>query len=65
MNNMIDLVPYLPRQEAPAVQEASAVKEKKSRSRMQEISAGIESVLSLCIGTGFFLMLAAFFAVML
>lgn len=63
-NNMIDLVPYLPRQAVP-VQAPPAEKEKKGGNVLQSIAGAVESVLSLCIGAGFFLMLAAFFAVML
>ena len=63
-NNMIDLVPYLPRQTA-AVQTLPPKKEKKSRTWLQNLSCALESVMTLCIGTGFFIMLAAFFAVML
>ena len=53
MNNMIDLVPYLPRE---------AVMPRRRR-RFGSIAAFIESVVTLCIGIGFFLFLAAFFAV--
>ena len=57
-HNMIDLIPYLP-------QQAPVEKKEHRKNRMQSISCAIESVLSLCIGTGFFIMLAAFFVVML
>ena len=53
MNNMIDLVPYLPC-------EATAA---RRRRRFGSIAAFIESIVTLCIGVGFFLFLAAFFAV--
>ena len=53
MNNMIDLVPYLPREAAAA----------RRRRRFGSIAAVMESILSLWIGVGFFLFLAAFFAV--
>ena len=54
MNNMIDLVPYLPRE--------VAMPKKRSRRRFGSIAAFIESVVTLCIGIGFFLFLAAFFS---
>lgn len=54
MNNMIDLVPYLPRETAAP---------RRRRRRFGSIAAFIESVVTLCIGVGFFLFLAAFFAV--
>lgn len=54
MNNMIDLVPYLPRE---------AVMPRRRRRHFGSIAAFIESVVTLCIGIGFFLFLAAFFAV--
>ena len=57
-DNLIDLIPYLP-------QQAPAEKKAPRKNRMQTLSCAIESVMSLCIGTGFFIMLAAFFAVML
>ena len=53
MNNMIDLVPYLPREAAAG----------RRRRRFGSIAAFIESIVTLCIGIGFFLFLAAFFAV--
>ena len=53
MNNMIDLVPYLPRETAPP----------RRRRRFGSTAACIESVVTLCIGVGFFLFLVAFFAV--
>ena len=57
-NHMIDLIPYLP-------QQAPAEKKEHRKSWLQGISCAIESVTTLCIGAGFFIMLAAFFAVML
>lgn len=58
MNNMIDLVPYLP-------QQMSAEKQKRREKCVRSIAETIESVVTLCIGTGFFLMLIAFFAAIL
>ena len=54
MNNMIDLVPYLPRE--------AVMPKKRRRRRCGNIAAFIESVVTLCIGIGFFLFLAAFFS---
>lgn len=51
MNNLIDLKPYLPGA-AP-----------KKRHILQNIAAIIESVVTLCIGAGFLLFLAACFAI--
>ena len=55
MNNMIDLVPYLPRE--------AVLPKRTRRRRFGSIAAFIESVVTLCIGIGFFLFLAAFFSV--
>ncbi|MGM9554136.1 MAG: hypothetical protein ACI3V2_07490 [Faecousia sp.] len=55
MNNMIDLVPYLPRE--------AVMPKKRRRRHFGSIAAFIESVVTLCIGVGFFLFLAAFFSV--
>lgn len=55
MNNMIDLVPYLPQQ----VTVAKHDHRKKCAHSIVEI---IESIVTLGIGAGFFLMLVAFFA---
>lgn len=53
MKNMIDLVPYLP---ATAAQ---ADFDRRER-RCQTLTAALESVVTLGIGAGFFVMLAAF-----
>ncbi len=55
MNNMIDLVPYLPHE--------AVMPKKRHRRHLGSIAAFIESVVTLCIGIGFFLFLAAFFSV--
>lgn len=55
MRNMIDLVPYLP---ATAAQAESDRKE----NRYQAVTAAVESVVTLGIGAGFFVMLAALLA---
>lgn len=55
MNNMIDLIPYLPRE--------AVMPKRRRRRRFGSIAAFIESVVTLCIGIGFFLFLAAFFSV--
>ncbi len=55
MRNMIDLVPYLP---AAAAQAESDRKE----NRYQAVTAAVESVVTLGIGAGFFVMLAALLA---
>lgn len=55
MNNMIDLVPYLPRE--------TVLPKKPRRRRFGSIAAFIESVVTLCIGIGFFIFIAAFLAV--
>ena len=56
MKNVIDLSPYLskPSDCLPPV---------RRRRRFGSIAAFIESVVTLCIGIGFFLFLAAFFSV--
>lgn len=53
MRNMIDLVPYLPE---TAAQAASDRKE----DRYQTLTAAVESIVTLSIGAGFFVALAAF-----
>ncbi len=53
MNNMIDLIPYLP-------QQAQMRRREKRRKCFRSIAELIESVVTLCIGAGFFLMLLAF-----
>jgi len=55
MRNMIDLVPYLPE---TAAQERSDKKEY----RYQTVTAAVESIVTLGIGAGFFVALAAFLA---
>lgn len=55
MNNMIDLVPYLPRE--------AVIRKKPRRRRFGSVAAFIESIVTVCIGFGFFLFLAAFLAV--
>ncbi len=55
MNPIIDLVPYLPRE--------AAMPQKPRRRRFGSIAALIESIVTLCIGAGFFIFLAAFLAV--
>lgn len=54
MNNIIDLVPYLPRE--------AVMPKKTHRRRFGSIAAFVESIVTLCIGIGFFLFLAAFFS---
>ena len=56
MRNMIDLVPYLP---AAAAQAESDRREH----RYQTLTAAVESVVTLGIGAGFFVMLAALLSV--
>lgn len=55
MNNMIDLIPYLP-------QQAQVQKRERREKCFRSIAALIESVVTLCIGAGFILMLLAFFS---
>lgn len=55
MHNMIDLIPYLPE---TAAQAASDRRER----RYQTFTAAVESVVTLGIGAGFFVALAAFLA---
>lgn len=56
MRNMIDLVPYLP--------EAAAQAELERReTRYLTVTAAVESIVTLCIGVGFFVALAAFLSV--
>ena len=55
MNNMIDLIPYLP-------QQVRVEREKRREKCVRSIAETIESVVTLCIGAGFFMMLVAFFA---
>ncbi len=57
MNNMINLLPYLP-------QQAQAEKQERRERRLNCIANLIESVVTLCIGAGFILMLLAFFGTM-
>ncbi len=57
MNHMIDLVPYLP-------QQLPVEKRERRRRCWGSIAAMIESIVTLCIGVGFFMMLVAFFAAM-
>lgn len=56
MRNMIDLVPYLP---AAAAQ----VESDRREHRYQALTAAVESVVTLGIGAGFFVMLAALLSV--
>lgn len=53
MHNMIDLVPYLPEAAAQAASE-------RKEQRYQTVTAAVESVVTLGIGAGFFVALAAF-----
>ena len=53
MNNMIDLIPYLP-------QQAQIQKRERRQKRFCSIANFVEGVVTLCIGAGFFLMLLAF-----
>ena len=55
MNNIIDLVPYLPRE--------AVLPKRTRRRRFGSIAAFIESIVTLCIGIGFFIFLAAFLCV--
>lgn len=55
MNHIIDLVPYLPRE--------VVMPKRKHRRRFGSIAAFIESIVTLCIGIGFFIFLAAFLTV--
>lgn len=57
MNNIIDLLPYLP-------QQAQIQKRERRQKYFSGIVNLIESVVTACIGTGFFLMLLAFFSTM-
>ena len=57
MKNMIDLVPYLP-------QQVAAEKRERREKCVRSIAETIESIVTLCIGAGFFMMLLAFFATM-
>lgn len=57
MNQVIDLIPYLPCQ-------ISQEKQERRRKHLGDIAAVIESAVTLVIGTGFFVMLLAFFAAM-
>ena len=57
MNNMINLIPYLP-------QQAQMQRQDRRRKCFSSIANLIESVVTLCIGAGFFLMLLAFFSTM-
>ncbi len=55
MNNMIDLLPYLPEQ-------IPVEKRERRRKVLNSIAVLIESIVTVCIGAGFVLMLLAFFA---
>lgn len=55
MNNTIDLMPYLP-------QRVHAEKRERRRKFLGSVAMLIESIVTLCIGAGFFMMLLAFFA---
>lgn len=57
MNQMIDLIPYLP-------QQAPQEKHERRRKHLGDIASVIESAVTLLIGAGFFVMLLAFFAAM-
>jgi len=56
MRNMINLVPYLP-------ETAAQVRADKKESRYQTVTAAVESIVTLGIGAGFFVALAAFLSV--
>lgn len=56
MRNMIDLVPYLP-------ETAAQVSADRREQRYQALTAAVESVVTLGIGAGFFVMLAALLSV--
>lgn len=56
MHNMIDLVPYLP------ANAAHADADRKER-RYLTFTAAVESIVTLSIGAGFFVALAAFLSV--
>ncbi len=58
MNNVIDLVPYLPQQMTEKTTE-------HRKNCAHSVAQTVESLVTLCIGTGFFLMLLAFFAAMI
>jgi|GEM_PF-3210169 len=57
MNNMINLIPYLP-------QQVTAERSERRSKRRECLWMLLDSVLTLCIGAGFFLMLFAFLATM-
>ncbi len=57
MNNMIDLIPYLP-------QQAQVQKRERRQKCFRSIAELVESVVTVCIGAGFILMLLAFFSAM-
>lgn len=57
MNQIIDLIPYLP-------QQLPQEKHERRRKFFSDIAAVIESAITLLIGAGFFVMLVAFFAAM-
>ncbi len=57
MNNMIDLIPYLP-------QQIPVERRERRRKRLSNLAVLVESIVTLCIGAGFFLMLLAFFSTM-
>lgn len=57
MNNMIDLLPYLP-------QQIPVEKRERRRKIFGSVAMLIESVVTVCIGAGFIMMLLAFFATM-
>lgn len=57
MNNMIDLIPYLP-------QQVTVQKRERREKCVRSIAEAVESVVTVCIGAGFFMMLLAFFAAM-
>lgn len=56
MRNMIDLVPYLPETAAQADAD-------RKEHRYQALTAAVESIVTLGIGVGFFVALAAFLSV--
>lgn len=55
MSHMIDLVPYLP-------ETAAQVRSDKKEHRYQTVTAAVESIVTLGIGAGFFVALAALLA---
>ncbi len=57
MNNMIDLIPYLP-------QQVQVQKRERREKCFRSIAELVESVVTVCIGAGFVLMLLAFFGAM-